>query len=136
MLGKVVKSFLATSFNVHRNCTVAGKTRSQFFCSPLHDIWRLGVAINLDQDRKFKRVLTIGPNPRRREKIKLNFYLHTSLWCLERFYEGLKSYHKTFWGTTKKCENENLIEFLFKFNFQKGTGREGLRWKYSHDSRG
>ena len=22
-------------------------------------------------------------------KIKLNFYLHTSLWCLKRFYEGL-----------------------------------------------
>ena len=22
-------------------------------------------------------------------KIKLNFYSHTSLWCLERFYEGL-----------------------------------------------
>ena len=23
-------------------------------------------------------------------KIKLNFYFHTSLWCLKRFYEGLK----------------------------------------------
>ena len=22
------------------------------------------------------------------EKIKLNFYFHTSLWCLKRFYEG------------------------------------------------
>ena len=22
-------------------------------------------------------------------KVKLNFYFHTSLWCLERFYEGL-----------------------------------------------
>ena len=22
-------------------------------------------------------------------KIKLKFYLHTSLWCLKRFYEGL-----------------------------------------------
>ena len=29
------------------------------------------------------------PNPGRREKIKLNFYFHTSLWCLNRFYEGL-----------------------------------------------
>ena len=26
-------------------------------------------------------------------EIKLNFYFHTSLWCLKRFYEGL---HKTF----------------------------------------
>ena len=36
------------------------------------------------------------PNPRRREKVKLNFYFHTSLWCLKRFYEGLKGLHKTF----------------------------------------
>ena len=41
-------------------------------------------------------------------KIKLTFYFHTSLWCLKRFYEGLKGLHKTFWGTTKKCENKNL----------------------------
>ena len=48
------------------------------------------------------------PNPGRREKIKLNFYFHTSLWCLKRFYEGLYDLHKTFRGTTKKCENKNL----------------------------
>ena len=47
------------------------------------------------------------PNLGRREKIKLNFYFHF-LWCLKRFYEGLKDLHKTFWGTTKKCENKNL----------------------------
>ena len=41
-------------------------------------------------------------------KININFYFCTSLWCLERFYEGLKGLHKTFWGTTKKCENKNL----------------------------
>ena len=46
--------------------------------------------------------------PGRREKINLNLYFHTSLWCLKRFYEGLKGLHKTFWGTTKKCENKNL----------------------------
>ena len=45
------------------------------------------------------------PNPGRREKINLNFNFHTFLWCLKRFYEGLKGLHKTFWGTTKKCEN-------------------------------
>ena len=28
-------------------------------------------------------------------KIKLNFYFHTSLWCLKRFYEDLKGFHKT-----------------------------------------
>ena len=30
------------------------------------------------------------PDPERREKINLNFYFHTSLWYLKRFYEGLK----------------------------------------------
>ena len=39
------------------------------------------------------------PNPGRREKIKLHFHFHTSLWCLKRLYEGLKGLkglHKTF----------------------------------------
>ena len=45
------------------------------------------------------------PSPGRKEKINLNFRFYTSLWCLERFYEGL---NKTFWGTAKKCENKNL----------------------------
>ena len=52
------------------------------------------------------------PDPGRREKINLNFYLHTSLQCLRRFYEGLKGRHKTFWSTTKKCENKNLLIFI------------------------
>ena len=29
-------------------------------------------------------------------KIKLNFYFHTSLWCLKRFYEGFKAFIKPF----------------------------------------
>ena len=29
------------------------------------------------------------PNPGQREKNKLNFYFHTSLWWLKKFYEGL-----------------------------------------------
>ena len=33
------------------------------------------------------------PDPRRREKINLNFHFHTSLWCFKRFYEDL---HKAF----------------------------------------
>ena len=45
-------------------------------------------------------------------KVKLNFYFHTSLWCLRRFYEGL----------TKKCENENLTVF----SLCPGLRREGL----------
>ena len=41
-------------------------------------------------------------------KINLNFYFHTSLQCLKRFYEGLTGLRKTFSGTTKKCENKTL----------------------------
>ena len=34
------------------------------------------------------------PNPGQKGKINLNFYFHTSLWCLKRFYEGLLRHHK------------------------------------------
>ena len=43
-------------------------------------------------------------------KTNLNFYFHTSLWCVKRFYEGL---NKTFWGTAKKCENKRLVNCYF-----------------------
>ena len=36
------------------------------------------------------------PIPDEEKKIKLNFYFYTSLWCLKRFYKGLKGLHKTF----------------------------------------
>ena len=48
------------------------------------------------------------PDPGRKEKNNLNFYFHTSLWCLKRLYEGLKDLHKNFCGTTKKCGNNKL----------------------------
>ena len=47
------------------------------------------------------------------------------MWCPKRFYEGLKGLHKTSWGATKKCENKNLTQFLFQYNFQKCTERKG-----------
>ena len=40
-------------------------------------------------------------------KINLKFYFNFSSWCLKKFYEGLWGLHKTFSGTTEKCENEN-----------------------------
>ena len=37
------------------------------------------------------------PIPDEEKKIKLNFYFHTPLlWCLKRFYQGLKGLYKTF----------------------------------------
>ena len=44
------------------------------------------------------------PIPEEQKKVNLSFYLHTSLWYLKRFYEGLKDLHKTFSGGAKKCE--------------------------------
>ena len=67
------------------------------------------------------------PDPGLREKVELNFSFHTSMWCHKRFHEGPKDLHKTFWGTTKKCEKKNLSLFLFWYNFLKCTGREELR---------
>ena len=54
------------------------------------------------------------PDSERREKINSNFYFHTSLWCLKRF-------HKTFWGTTKKCETK-LIFISIQVPARGGTG--------------
>ena len=54
----------------------------------------------------------------------LIFYFHTSLWCLKRFYEGLKSLYKTFWGTPKKYENENFQVIFF---LRSGSELKGLR---------
>ena len=35
-------------------------------------------------------ILTLpAPISGQREKINLNFYFHTALWCLKRFYDGL-----------------------------------------------
>ena len=56
-----------------------------------------------------KGALTLPvPIPDEEKKIMLNFYFHTYMWCLKRFYEGLKDLHKTIWGTAKKFENKNL----------------------------
>ena len=70
---------------------------------------------------KLKLTLNV-PIPDKVKKIKLNFYFHTSLWCLKRFHEGLKGLHKTFWGTTKTCENKNLTHFFFSIQLSEMSG--------------
>ena len=50
--------------------------------------------------------------PDEEKKLTLHFYFHNALWCLEKFYEGFKDLHKTFWGTTKKYENKNFSWWL------------------------
>ena len=53
-------------------------------------------------------------------EINLNFCFRTSLWSLKRFYEGLQGLHKTFWGTTKMCENKNLSQFFLFLRYRDG----------------
>ena len=86
--------------------------------------WFANESINFLQQEVINTSLS---NLGRLEKVKISFYFHTSLCCRNRFYEGLKGLHKTFWGSTKKCENKNLNYFLFKYNFYKCTGRKVLK---------
>ena len=48
------------------------------------------------------------PDPEFKEKINLDFYFHTSLSYLKRFYEGCKDLHKTFRDISKISKNRNL----------------------------
>ena len=45
--------------------------------------------------------------PGQKEKIKLNFCFHTSLWCLKRFYEEIKAFIKTFEAPTRSVKIKN-----------------------------
>ena len=45
--------------------------------------------------------------------------------ALKAFKKPFEAPHKTFSGTTKKCENKN---FKLLFSLRLGSGREGLRW--------
>ena len=48
------------------------------------------LSITIDSNFSFnKHINPLHCNSGGREKINLNFYFHTSLWCLKRFYEGL-----------------------------------------------
>ena len=90
------------------------KTKSILFASTfkrknIKDITKYG-DIYMKQNFNLSR-----PYPGQREKINLNFYVHTSLRCLKRFYEGIKGLHKIFWSTTKKCENKNLVSSEVSF---------------------
>ena len=69
---------------------------------------------------KLKLTLNV-PIPNKVKKIKLNFYFHTSLWCLKR---SVKIKIEVPQRSVKK---KFLTQFLFQYNFQKWTGLSGLR---------
>ena len=45
-------------------------------------------------------------------KIELKFYFHTSLWCLKRFYEGLKAFIKPFEAPQRSVKIKILLNFF------------------------
>ena len=58
-------------------------------------------------------------------KTNLNFYFHTSLWCLKKFYEGFKSL-KPFEAPQKSVK----IKIKLIFSLRPGSRPEGLfSWK-------
>ena len=64
------------------------------------------------------------PSPGRREKIKLNFYFRTSLWCLIRFYEDLKGLIKPFEAPQRSVKAKfNSIFISVQLSEMQGTGR-------------
>ena len=52
------------------------------------------------------------PNPGRREKIKLNFYFHTSLWCFK------KAFIKPFEASQKSVKIKIYPNFYFNITFR------------------
>ena len=68
------------------------------------------------------------PDPGQREKMNLNFYVHTSLWCLKRFYEGLKAFIKIFKAPQRSRKWKfKLIFILIQFSEMNGAGRVNLK---------
>ena len=75
--------------------------------------WKIALVSITFQNENHWIINSSRPNTGQREKIKLNLYFRTSLYCRKKFYEGLKGLHKFFcWGNKKKCENKKLILFL------------------------
>ena len=62
------------------------------------------------------------PNPRQREKIELNFYFHTSLWCLKRCYESVKGLLNLFEEPQRTVQIKILLNFHFNTTFWNTQG--------------
>ena len=97
------KSLQRNSFILHEEHYGLSMTN----CNPINDFYtERGNPVSTWICDTWKIINPSRPEPGLRKKINLSFYFHTSLWCLKRFYEGLKGLHKTFWDTTKKYENK------------------------------
>ena len=71
------------------------------------------------------------PNPGRREKIKLNFYFHASLWCRKRF-EAFKAFIKPFEAPQRSVKIKiNLIFISIHISEMHGTLKVNATWTTS-----
>ena len=66
--------------------------------------------MNTEQTSKKKNIFM--------KKIKLNFYFHNSLWCLKRFYQGLKVFIKPFEGPQRSVKIKIELNFYFNTAFK------------------
>ena len=61
---------------------------------------------NFVEGKKIRLYSSMNPKIITWSKNRVDFYFHTSFWCLKKM--------KLLWRTTKKCENKNLHDFYFK----------------------
>ena len=77
------------------------------------------------QKRQFNKLNPSHPNPGRREKINLNFYFHTSLWCTKGFINPLKAFIKSFEAPQRSVKIEIYVNFYFNINFLNARDGKG-----------
>ena len=97
-IGKHLR-FAASKLWMHTDSFIWKYLTEYYFLRSTHQIWTTEIYfIFVTQFTVIISVRNVPciPESRIEIKIKLNFYFHTSLWCLKRFYEGNYSLHKTF----------------------------------------
>ena len=65
------------------------------------------------------------PDHGQREKINLNFYFHTSLWCHKGFMKALKAFIKPFEALHKSAEIAIEVNFYFNPTFSNAGAWKG-----------
>ena len=65
------------------------------------------------------------PNPKQWEKIKLNFYFLTSLWCLKGFIKALKAFIKPFEGPQRSVKIKFSLNIYCNTTFRNAWDVKG-----------
>ena len=97
-----------------------GHSRQMFFSGILllMNEWKIALKILLALANNFCQGLNpFRPNPGRREKVKWNFHIHSSLWCLKRFYEGRKGRGYLY----EKSPSAQYTQMSFQYQYDVGN---------------